>query len=66
MSANTLRGSIPDSISGLTKMSYLNLDGNYLVGTIPSSIAGCTALQYVPWLRWHDCDIPSLCQIVRH
>eukprot|EP00658_Telonema_sp_P-2_P069024 TRINITY_DN5807_c0_g1_i26.p1 TRINITY_DN5807_c0_g1~~TRINITY_DN5807_c0_g1_i26.p1 ORF type:complete len:297 (+),score=55.97 TRINITY_DN5807_c0_g1_i26:92-982(+) len=44
MAYNNLRGSLPSSVSGLTLLSYLNLQQTSLSGTLPSSISSLTCL----------------------
>jgi hypothetical protein len=40
-------GQIPEEISWLEKLTYINLDDNYLQGPIPSEIYGMTALRAI-------------------
>ncbi|CAI7843322.1 unnamed protein product, partial [Closterium sp. NIES-54] len=41
---NSLTGSIPNNISALMALEYLNLWNNNLTGSIPNSISALTAL----------------------
>ncbi|KAI5662126.1 hypothetical protein M9H77_21449 [Catharanthus roseus] len=44
ISRNSLKGSIPSSISRLQSLSYLNLEGNELSGSIQNSVENLTSL----------------------
>ncbi|TMW84561.1 hypothetical protein EJD97_024937 [Solanum chilense] len=44
LSANAFTGSIPTSLSYLSRLSAMSLNGNHLTGEIPDSFTGLTAL----------------------
>ncbi|KAL3323170.1 hypothetical protein AABB24_040335 [Solanum stoloniferum] len=44
LSANAFNGSIPTSLSSLSQLSAMSLNGNHLTGEIPDSFQGLTAL----------------------
>ncbi len=47
LTGNGLVGTIPDSLTNLTKLGYVTLGGNQLSGTIPDSLTKCTGLEFL-------------------
>ena len=44
---NNLVGTVPSSLSSVTKLNYLNLATNQLTGTIPSSLSALSSLNFL-------------------
>ena len=61
LTTNQLAGTVPQTLSALTQLSYLHLGGNKLNSTIPEGITSLTGLTCVSPPTPSRCQCAALC-----